>query len=181
MSDDSVGEALDKLGGFGNFAVSKGLVTVTEKKRIEYATLNLIKQLDGEDFPSFVAAIAESTSCDFPIAVCLKGILVKKAKSIIDDAWRSIMLASKCAFRGVTLSEVDLVRVVQLEDTGIVTCEEDAARAQTEIASKHRCLLPLLEHAGQVHYQGAGHVDETQRHLRVQRQPLVRGGLAHIA
>ena len=143
MSDDSVGEALDKLGGFGNFAVSKGLVTVTEKKRIEYATLNLIKQLDGEDFPSFVAAIAESTSCDFPIAVCLKGILVRLAKTIVDDAWRSTILALKCAFCGVTLREADLVSDVQLEDTGIVTCEEKAACAQMEIASKHRCLFVL--------------------------------------
>ena len=77
MSDDSVGEALDKPEGFGNFAVDKGLMTVAEKEQIEDASINLIKWLDDVDLPNIAVAIAESTSLDVPIAVYLKGILAK--------------------------------------------------------------------------------------------------------
>ena len=52
-------------------------MAIAEKKQIEDASINLIKELDGDDLPSLVASIAESTSRDLPIAVCLKGILVK--------------------------------------------------------------------------------------------------------
>ena len=44
----------------------------------------------------------------------------------------------------MALREVDLVGDAQLEDTGVRTCEENAACAQMDIASKHRCLLVLL-------------------------------------
>ena len=54
MSDDFVGEALDKPEGFDNFAVDKALLTIAEKKQLEDATIDLIRQLDGDDLPSLV-------------------------------------------------------------------------------------------------------------------------------